>query len=32
MLTDPSWTYCPTLAQGQVALGPDGMFAGLYLG
>ncbi|MFI9332447.1 hypothetical protein ACIGZJ_33565 [Kitasatospora sp. NPDC052868] len=31
MLTDPSWTYYPTLAQGQIALGFDGTFAGLYV-
>ncbi len=32
MLTDPSWTYYPTLDQARIALGFDGTFAGLYLG
>ncbi|MFJ8442826.1 hypothetical protein [Kitasatospora griseola] len=31
MLTNPTWTHYPTLAQGQAALGFDGTFAGLYL-
>ncbi|MFF2819419.1 hypothetical protein ACFVT9_28340 [Kitasatospora cineracea] len=31
MSTDPNWTAYPTLQQGQVALGFDGTFAGIYL-
>ncbi|MEE1786935.1 hypothetical protein PUR71_29120 [Streptomyces sp. SP17BM10] len=31
MLSDPSWTYYPTLERARIALGFDGTFAGLYL-
>ncbi|MFB7470558.1 hypothetical protein [Kitasatospora sp. NPDC056184] len=31
LLTDPSWTYYPTVEQGRSALGVDGTFAGLCL-
>ncbi|WP_329571214.1 hypothetical protein [Kitasatospora sp. NBC_01266] len=31
MLVGPSWTYYPTLDEARIALGFDGIFAGLYL-
>ncbi|MEV6209574.1 hypothetical protein [Kitasatospora sp. NPDC051914] len=32
MVTDPTWTQYRTLAEARIALGFDGIFAGLYLG